>query len=80
MSTFTYHGAKDIDRAIGFLVTLDRNQQDALAVLQIDGALDELQTEYQKALADAAYRPSDDFTGRLSGYLEMADDAAGPGA
>ena len=75
MSDYSFGGAADIDRAIGFLVSLDNEQRNALAVLEIDAALDELQAEYEKSSADPAYRPSNDFIARLSGYLEMADDS-----
>ncbi|MET0805794.1 MAG: hypothetical protein ABWX98_01680 [Lacisediminihabitans sp.] len=78
MSEYVYGGAADIDRAIGFLVALDDEQRDALVVLQIDEAIDELQTQYTKAAADPGYRPSDDFIEQLSGYLAMADDAENP--
>ncbi len=43
-----------------------------------DQAIDELQTEYTKAVADSTYLPSDDFIERLSGYLAMADDRENP--
>ena len=72
MSDFEYAGPADIDRAIAYLVAQQRN---ALAVIEIDQAIDEAQAEYEKATADASYRPSDDFLSRLSGYLEKADDA-----
>ena len=78
MSEYTYGGAPDIDRAIGLLVDLDNIQRDALAVLEFDDAIDELQSEYAKATADPAYRPDDDFIARLSGYLAMADDRENP--
>lgn len=78
MSSYTYGGSADIDRAIGFLVALDQGQRNALAVLEIDEALDELQAEYTKSTADAGYVPEDGFIARLSGYLEMADDRATP--
>jgi hypothetical protein len=78
MSDYVYGGAADIDRAIGFLVNLDNAQGNALAVLQIDEAIEELQAEYRKASADASYRPDNDFIARLSGYLEMADDSENP--
>ena len=77
MPDYAYGGPADIDRAIGFLVKMDDAQRNALAVLEIDAALDELQAEYEKSSADPAYRPSNDFIARLSGYLEMADDVAG---
>ena len=77
MSDYSYGGPADIDRAIAYLVALDDVQRNALAVLEIDAALDELQAEYEKSTADPAYRPSNDFIARLSGYLEMADDVAG---
>ena len=78
MSDFEYAGPADIDRAIAYLVALDDQQRNALAVIEIDQAIDEAQAEYEKATADASYRPSDDFLARLSGYLERADDLATP--
>jgi hypothetical protein len=78
MSDYVYGGAADIDRAIGFLVALDNSQRNAIAVLEIDEAIDELQTEYTKSAADPAYRPDNDFISRLSSYLAMADDAENP--
>ncbi len=78
MSEYVYGGAADIDRAIGLLVALDDSQTNALAVLQFDQALDELQQEYTKSLADTGYRPSEDFIERLSGYLAMAADRENP--
>ena len=77
MPDYTYDGPADIDRAIGFLVKMDDEQRNALAVLEIDSAIDELQSEFEKASADPAYRPSNDFIARLSGYLELADNTAG---
>ena len=74
MSAYEYGGATDIDRAIGLLVDLDNGQKNALAVLEFDEAIDELQKEYEKSIADISYRPSDDFIDRLGGYLAMADD------
>lgn len=74
MSAYEYGGATDIDRAIGLLVDLDNGQKNALAVLEFDEAIDELQKEYEKSVADTSYRPSDDFIDRLGGYLAMADD------
>jgi hypothetical protein len=74
MSDYSFGGAADIDRAIGFLVSLDNEQRNALAVLEIDQAIDELQAEYVKVQADPAYVPSNEFIAALSGYLEMADD------
>lgn len=76
MAEYTYGGAADIDRAIGYFVALDNGQDNALAVLQIDDVITELQGEYEKAVADPAYVPDDDFIARLSGYLEQADDVA----
>jgi hypothetical protein len=76
MSGYVYGGSADIDRAIGLLVDLDNGQKNALAVLEFDEAIDELQSEYVKSQADITYRPSDDFIDRLSGYLAMADDRA----
>ncbi len=78
MASYTYGGAADIDRAIGLLVDLDNAQSNALAVLEVDQAIDELQAEYTKAVADPSYVPSDDFIDRLSGYLAMADDRENP--
>ena len=77
MPDYTYGGPADIDRAIGFLVKMDDEQRNALAVLEIDSAIDELQSEFEKSSADPAYRPSNDFIARLSGYLELADNTAG---
>ena len=78
MAEYVYGGAADIDRAIGTLVALDNGQSNALAVLEIDDALTELQGEYEKALADPSYVPDEDFIARLSGYLALADDQAIP--
>jgi hypothetical protein len=78
MAEYVYGGASDIDRAIGLLVALDNSQSDALAVLQIDNAIDELKNQYDKAVADPAYVPDGDFVARLSGYLAMADDRENP--
>ena len=78
MSDYEYDGPADIDRAIAYLVALDEQQRNALAVLEIDSAIDEAQSEYEKSSADPAYRPSDDFIARLSGYLEAADDTENP--
>ena len=78
MSSYVYGGAADIDRAIGLLVALDNVQRNALAVLEFDEAIDELQREYTAATADPSYKPSDDFIERLSGYLAMADDRENP--
>ena len=78
MADYEYGGPADIDRAIGFLVALDNEQRSALAVLEIDDAIEEAQAEYVKSTADTAYRPSDDFIARLSGYLQMADDYENP--
>ena len=75
MPDYALGGPADIDRAIGFLVKLDNEQRNALAVLEIDDAIEELQREFEKASADASYRPDNDFIARLSGYLEMADDS-----
>ena len=76
--SYVYSGPADIDRAIAYLVALDEEQHNALAVLEIDEAIEEAQAEYEKATADASYRPSDDFLVLLSGYLERADDAETP--
>lgn len=78
MSDYSYGGPADIDRAIAYLVALDDVQRNALAVLEIDSALEEAQAEFEKATADPSYRPSEDFISRLSGYLDRADDAATP--
>lgn len=78
MSNYVYGGAADIDRAIGVLVALDNQQRNALAVLEFDEAIAEAQEEYTKAVADASYKPSDDFISRLSGYLSLADDSENP--
>ncbi|WP_374947563.1 hypothetical protein [Agreia sp.] len=74
MSDYSFGGAADIDRAIGFLVSLDNEQRNALAVLEIDQAIDELQAEYVKVQADPSHVPSNEFIAALSGYLGMADD------
>jgi hypothetical protein len=78
MAEYTFGGAADIDRAIAYLVGLDNAQTNALAVLEIDDAITELQREYEKSTADVTYRPDDDFIARLSGYLAMADDQDDP--
>ena len=78
MAEYAYAGAADIDRAIGLMVALDNSQSNALAVLEIDDAITELKTEYDKAVADPSYRPDDDFISRLSGYIAMADDRENP--
>jgi hypothetical protein len=78
MVDYSYGGAADIDRAIALLVDLDNSQTNALAVLQFDEAIDELQSEYTKSLADPDYKPDEDFIARLSGYLAMADDRENP--
>ena len=78
MSEYVYGGAADIDRAIGILVALDNVQRNALAVLEFDDAITEAQGEYEKAVADASYKPSNDFIDRLSGYLSLADDSENP--
>jgi hypothetical protein len=78
MSTYEFGGAADIDRAIALLVDLDNAQRNALAVLEIDEAIDELQREYTLSAADASYRPDNSFIERLSGYLAMADDRENP--
>ncbi len=78
MSVYVFRGAADIDRAIALLVDLDNSQKNALAVLQFDQALEELQQEYTKSVANPDYRPDDDFIQRLSGYLAMADDRENP--
>ena len=78
MAEYVYGGAADIDRAIGTLVALDNSQSNALAVLEIDDAITELQTEYEKAVADPSYVPDEDFIARLSGYLAISDDQAIP--
>ena len=78
MTEYVFGGAADIDRAIGYLVNLDNSQTNALAVLEIDDAITELQGEYEKSVADPAYQPDEDFIARLSGYLERADDSDNP--
>lgn len=78
MSDYEFAGPADIDRAIAYLVALDDHQRNALAVLEIDDAIEEAHTEFEKSTADAAYVPSDDFIARLSGYLEAADDVENP--
>jgi hypothetical protein len=78
VTDYVYGGAADIDRAIGALVKLDAVQRNALAVLEIDEAIEELRREYELAVADSAYVPSNDFIARLSGYLELADDRENP--
>ena len=78
MSDYAFGGPADIDRAIAFMVELDNNQRNALAVLQIDEAIEELQGEYVKSSADASYSPDKDVLARLSGYLAMADDRENP--
>ncbi len=78
MADYVYGGAADIDRAIALLVDLDNSQSNALAVMEFDQAIDELQGEYEKSVADSDYRPDDDFIERLSGYLAMADDWENP--
>ncbi|MFD1714493.1 hypothetical protein ACFSBZ_08435 [Amnibacterium flavum] len=75
MPDYAFGGPADIDRAIAFMVQLDNEQRNALAVLEIDNAIEELQTEFEKTSADPAYRPTNDFIARLSGYLQMADDS-----
>ncbi|WP_213813702.1 hypothetical protein [Glaciihabitans sp. dw_435] len=78
MSEYVFGGASDIDRAIGLLVALDNAQRNALAVLEFDQAIEELQQQYEKSLADPSYVPDKDFVERLSGYLAMADDHENP--
>jgi hypothetical protein len=78
MTDYSFGGAADIDRAIGYLVALDNTQTNALAVLEIDDAITELQSEYEKCTTDVTYQPDHDFIARLSGYLAMADDQANP--
>jgi len=78
MSDYAFGGPADIDRAIAFMVELDNNQRNALAVLEIDSAIEELQAEFEKTSADASYEPSKDFIVRLSNYLAMADDSENP--
>jgi len=78
VAEYIYGGAADIDRAIGLLVALDNSQSNALAVLQIDDAITELNAEYEKSVANPEYVPDDDFVSRLSGYLAMADDRENP--
>ena len=78
MNEYVYGGPPDIDRAIGLMVALDNIQSNALAVLQIDDAINELSIEYERTTADSGYRPDADFISRLSGYLAMADDREDP--
>lgn len=78
MPDYAFGGPADIDRAIGYLVALDEHQRNALAVLEIDDAIEEAQAEFEKASADASYTPSEDFIARLSGYLAAADDTENP--
>ncbi|CAN5458587.1 hypothetical protein BH10ACT7_BH10ACT7_22820 [soil metagenome] len=78
MPDYAFGGPADIDRAIAFLIKLDEHQRNALAVLQIDDAIEEAQKEYEKSKRDSSYTPSDDFIARLSGYLAMADDVENP--
>lgn len=78
MPDYAFGGPDDIDRAIAYLVALDEQQRDALAVIEIDEAIEEAEAEYEKSTADPSYVPSDDFIVRLSGYLERADDAERP--
>lgn len=78
MSVYIFNGAADIDRAIGLLVDLDNAQKNALAVLEFDRAIDELQEEYTKCSADPTYRPDNDFIARLGEYLAIADDRENP--
>ena len=75
MADYEFAGPADIDRAIAFMVQLDNEQRNALAVLEIDNAIEELQREFEKTTADPSYRPTNDFIARLSGYLQMADDS-----
>lgn len=78
MSDYAFGGPADIDRAIAFLVELDNHQRNALAVLEIDSAIEELQSEFEKSSADASYVPPKDFIVRLDNYLAMADDSENP--
>ena len=78
MADYEFGGADDIDRAISYLVSLDERQRNALAVIEIDEAIDELQAEFEKSSRDPEYRPSDDFIVRLSDYLAAADDSENP--
>lgn len=78
MSEYVFGGASDIDRAIGLLVALDNAQRNALAVLEFDQAIEELQREYEKSVADPSFVPNKDFVERLSGYLALADDRENP--
>ena len=52
MTDYSFEGAADIDRAIGYLVGLVDTQTNALAVLEIDDAITELQGEYEKFTAN----------------------------
>lgn len=78
MSEYVFGGPADIDRAIALLVNLDNAQSNAMAILEIDEALDELEAEFEKCQADAAYVPDKDFVATLSGYLAWADDKENP--
>ena len=78
MSDYAFGGPADIDRAIAFMVELDNHQRNALAVLEIDSAIEELQSEFEKSSADPSYEPPKDFIVRLSNYLAMADDSENP--
>ena len=51
MPDYAYRGPADIDRAIAFLIKLDEHQRNALAVLQIDDAIEEAQKEYESPSA-----------------------------
>lgn len=78
MTDYVFGGPADIDRAIALLVNLDEAQTNAMAILEIDAALDELEAEFEKCQADAAYVPDKDFIATLSGYLAWADDKENP--
>jgi hypothetical protein len=78
MPDYAFGGPADIDRAIAFMVDLDNRQRNAMMVLEIDSAIEELGTEFEKSSADPSYVPHKDFIVRLSNYLAMADDSENP--
>ncbi len=48
MAHYEYGGASDIDRAIGVLVRIDTTEHNAIAMMQMDDVLVELQEEYDR--------------------------------
>jgi hypothetical protein len=76
MADYEYRGPSDIDRAIGVLVGIDTTEHNAIAMMQMDDVLIELQEEYDHCLADPSHRPSDDFISRLEQYIDIANDQA----